>query len=134
MPAQLLYGAAVVLSAVLAAFFGGARERAGVVVVAVLGAAWVLASENPRAHDAAWICMILDLCGLAWLAKVAWRAPRSWPVWALAPQAVAVAVSLAFLLQPDVSRMIYFRALLMTHGAVVLALMAGTSRRQAAHS
>lgn len=134
MPAQLWYGAAVVLSAVLAAFFGGARERTGVLIVAGLGMAWVLAAENPRPHDAAWICMILDLGALAWLAKVAWKSPRSWPVWALAPQAVAVAVSLAFLLQPDVSGALYFRALMLTHAGVVLALLAGTSPRRASHS
>jgi len=78
--------------------------------------------------------MILDLAALAWLAKVAWKAPRSWPVWAMAPQAVAVAASLAFLLQPDVGPAIYFRALLMTHCGVVLALVMGTRKRHAAHS
>jgi len=134
MPAQLWYGVAVVLSAVLAAFFGEARERTGVLVVAGLGAAWVLATENPRPHDAAWICMTLDLCALAWLGKAAWKAPRSWPVWALAPQAVAAAVGVAFLLQPDVSPAIYFRALLIAHGGVVLTLLAGMGSRRVTHS
>lgn len=134
MSAQLFYGASVALSAVLAAFFGGVRERIGALIVAGLGMVWVWAVENPRPHDAAWICMMLDLGALAWLAKVAWKAPRSWPVWALAPQAVSVAASLAFLLQPDVPAAIYFRALLITHCAVVLTLLIGTGRRSTAHS
>jgi hypothetical protein len=126
-------GTLMVLAAVMAGLFGGSRERLAVIVFAGLAAASVLASHWPRPHAAAWICMMLDLAALAWLGKVAWKASRRWPVWALAPQAVAVAISVAFLLQPDVTPAIYFRALLMTRCLAVLVLTFGSGQRKVAH-
>ena len=134
MPAPLWYGSALVLSAVLAVFFGDERERKAVVVFAGLGVAWVLASMDPRPHAAAWILMILDLAAAGWLAKIAWKAPRRWPVWALAAEAVAAASSLAFLLQPDVGPQVWLRALLICRCAAVGALMTGARQRLVAHS
>jgi len=131
--AEVGLGALMVLAAVMAGLFGNTRERLAVIVFAGLAAVSVFAAHWPRPHAAAWICMILDLAALSWLGKVAWKAPRRWPVWALAPQAVAVATSLAFLLQPDVTPPIYFRALLMTRYLVVLALALGSRRREMAH-
>lgn len=133
MPAQLWYGGAIVVSAVLAVFLGGVRERTAVLVFAGLGVAWVLASIDPRSHATAWILMMLDLGAVGWLARIAWKAPRSWPVWALAPEAVAAAASLAYLLQPDVSAEVYLRGLLIARLSAALALVAGTCSRKAAH-
>lgn len=126
-------GALMVLAAVMAGLFGHARERLAVIVFAGLAAISVFASEWPRPHAAAWICMTLDLAALGWLGKIAWKAPRAWPVWALAPQSVAVAASVAFLLQPDMTPAVYFRALLMTRYLAALALTLGTRRRRVAH-
>lgn len=134
MPELPWYAAALTLSAVLAVFFGQARERAAVLVFAGLGAAWVVARTEPRPHAAAWILMILDLTAAAWLAKVAWKASKTWPVWALAAEAVAAAASLAFLLQPDVGAQVWLRGLFICRLAAVLALCIGTSRRTTSHS
>lgn len=133
MPQPLWYGSVLVLSAVLAVVWGDTRERAAVLVFAGLGVAWVLASIAPRPHAAAWVLMILDLAAVAWLAKTAWKAPRNWPVWALAAQAVAAAVSLAFILQPDVGPKVWLRGLLICRYAAVFALMVGACRRPTAH-
>jgi hypothetical protein len=134
MPDPLWYGAALVLSAVLSAFFGEARERTAVLVFAGLGVAWVLASIDPRPHAAAWILMILDVGAVIWLGRIAWKAERPWPIWALSAQAVAAAVSVTYLLQPDVGRLVWLRGLLICRVAAVLALGIGACRRPPAHS
>jgi hypothetical protein len=134
MPEPLWYGAALVLSAVLSAFFGEARERAAVLVFAGLGVAWVVASMEPRPHDAAWILMILDAATVVWLGWIAWKAERAWPIWALSAQAVAAAVSVTYLLQPDVGHLVWLRGLFICRIAAVLALAVGACRRPVAHS
>ena len=133
MPEPLWYGSALVLSAVLSAFFGDARERTAVLVFAGLGVAWVVAAADPRPHAAVWILMILDIAAAGWLAKIAWKAPRAWPVWALAAEAVAAAASIAFLLQPDVGVAVWLRGLLICRFAAVLALGIGACKRPVAH-
>jgi len=127
------YGCALVLSAVMSAFFGDVRERTAVLVFAGLGVAWIMASIDPRPHAAAWILMILDIAAAVWLAKIAWKAPQAWPVWALAAEAVAAAASVAFLLQPDVGPQVWLRGLLMCRLAGVAVLAVGACRRRFAH-
>ncbi|MGE5564923.1 MAG: hypothetical protein ACM3YN_02035 [Parcubacteria group bacterium] len=134
MPQPLWYGSALVLSAVLSALFGEARERKAVLVFAGLGAAWVVASTDPRPHAAAWILMILDAGAVVWLGKNAWKAERPWPIWALAAEAVAAAVSITYLLQPDVGAEVWLRGLLICRYAAVLALGVGACGRPAPHS
>lgn len=133
MAEPLWYGAALALSAVLAAFFGGARERAAVLLLAGLGVAWTVAFADPRSHAAVWVLTFLDVCAVAWLGKIAWKAERTWPIWALAAEAVAVAVGVTYLLQPDIGPAVWLRGLLFCRIAAVLALGIGTCARPAPH-
>lgn len=134
MPEPVWYGSALVMSAVLSAFFGEARERTAVLVFAGLGVAWVVASADPRPHAAAWILMLLDIGAVAWLGKIAWKAPRPWPIWALTAEAVAAAVSITYLLQPEVGADVWLRGLFFCRVAAVVALGVGACRRPLAHS
>lgn len=132
MLAELGLGALIALSAVVAAVSGGWRERTAVGLFAAVSGAWMLTPADPRAHAAVWELMALDLAVLLVLGRIAWKSPRNWPVWAMAPQAVAAAASLAFALQPDVGAETYLRALMLTRYGAVLALLIGM-RRPASH-
>lgn len=110
------------LSGAAAAWRGGRTERIG---VALLAADWAAARLiGPRE----WWLMGLDIVVVAVLARLAWRSPRTWPIWALACQAVAAAASLAYGLQPDVGEATWLRALALAGLGPPLALAASLWR------
>ena len=129
MLAELGLGVLLALSAVAAGLRGGGRERLGVAIFAVVSAAWLAMPDDPRMGPALQLMLVLDTAVLVLLGRMAWKSPREWPVWAMAPQAVAVAASAAFALQADVGAETYLRALLLTRYGAVLLLLIGTCRR-----
>ena len=132
MLAELGLGVLLALSAVAAWLRGAGRERLGVVIFAVVSAAWLAMPDDPRTGPALLLMLVLDTAALVLLGRMAWKSPREWPVWAMAPQAVAVAASAAFALQADVGAETYLRALLLTRYGAVLLLLIGTWRRSQA--
>jgi hypothetical protein len=127
--AVLGLGALLALSAVAAGLWGGVRERLAVVIFTLAGAGWLLMPANPRVGPALGLTIIFDTAALVLLGRMAWKSPREWPVWTMAPQAVAVAASAAFALQADVDAQTYLRALLLTRYGAVLLLLIGMWRR-----
>jgi hypothetical protein len=119
------------LSGVAAATRGGVRERKGLAVFAVVSAAWMLTPAR-LADAAAPFFLVLDFAALVLIGRLAWKSPRNWPVWAMAPQAVAVAASLAFMLQDDAGEQTYLRAVMMARYGAVLLLLIGACRRPVA--
>lgn len=106
---------------------GGPAERAGAALFAADWAAFLLTS-NP------WALMSADVAVLLALGRMAWKAPRTWPVWAGGCHAVAAAASLAFALQPDVGEDTWRRALLLAHAGAAVALAASVWRRRRARA
>jgi hypothetical protein len=118
-------GALLVMAALASAVWGGGRERSGATVVALAGFATILMPETSRGGFV-WGLLVLDLVCMAVLGRLAWKAPRAWPVWALAAQAVAAAQSLAYLMQPDVGPETWLRGLLIVRYGGVLAVLVGS--------
>lgn len=112
----------IVFWTLLAAGAAGAMlrgERTERIGCALLAAAWI-AGRLIGANG--WGRLAVDLLVAAILARLAWRAPRAWPVWALACEAVAAAASLAYGLQPDVGEATWLRALALVSLGPPLAL------------
>ena len=130
MPVYLALIALIGLCAVSAAVSGSRREWLGVVIVAAAGGALVFADDR---GPGVWVLFALDLTVVLLLGRLAWKAPRLWPLWMMAALGVGAAASLAFLLQPDVEPQTYQRAMLLTRYAAALALLLG-GRKQASHS
>jgi len=125
---ELGLAALIVLSALVAAWRGGNREWLGVVIVAGVSAASLLMAHDSRVHVEAWSLLALDCAALLVLGKLSWKAPRQWPVWVMAPQAMAAASSVAFLLDASIGAETYSRALMMARYVAALLLLLGICR------
>lgn len=123
--------ALVALCALAVVLGGGLRERTGALIVASSAAAALL---TPVARDSwVWALFAADLLVVVLLGRLAWKAPRIWPIWVMAAAAVGAAASLAFAVQPDVDEETYRRALLLTRYAAALALLVGARGARASH-
>jgi len=131
MLASWVLAALLALSAAAAALRGGRREWLGVALLALVSAAWML-SPPQEARATAPFFLAFDFAALLVLGRLAWKAPRNWPIWAMAPQAVAAAASLAFIVQEDAGQQIYLRAVMIARYGAVLLLLLGACRRPTA--
>jgi hypothetical protein len=115
--------ALLAMAALASMIWGGGRERLGAAVVAVAGLATIL---MPETGSLAWGLLLIDLACMAVLGRLAWKAPRAWPVWALAAQAIAAAQSLAYLMQSDVGPETWLRGLLIVRYGGAVAVLVGS--------
>lgn len=129
MAAEFALGFLLVLSGLAAGLWGGRREWLGVAIFTAVSAAWLSMPDDPRNGPAVGLLLIVDTAALVLLGRLAWKSPREWPVWTMAPQAVAVAAGAAFLMQADVGAETYLRAVLLTRYGAVLLLLIGAWRR-----
>ena len=127
-----IWGFAALLTAGAAgAMLRGTRPER--LAAAAFAAVWLAALGVQRLGwpGTGWTMLALDLAVLLLLVRLTWKAPRAWPVWATAFEAVAAAASLAFSLQPDVGETAYLRALALCRMAAVLALVLSVWRPRA---
>jgi hypothetical protein len=120
-------------AALAAAVIGGPRERVGASLLLACSVATLLMPLAVRDSAAPWVLLTLDVAGVLVLGRMSWKAPRLWPLWMMAAEAVAAAASLAFLLQPDVGAETYLKGVLFTRYAMAGALLLGIRRSSPAH-
>ncbi|MBE7217040.1 MAG: hypothetical protein INR64_01060 [Caulobacteraceae bacterium] len=126
---------AVTVVAAAALAFGGSLERRG---AGWIWAAWVmtpLLQALTGEFDPALLFGVVDATMLVVLAGLAWRSNRTWPVAAVAAQALSLAIDLLRLVVP-MGSYVYVTALTVSAYALLAALAAGTwtswRRRRAA--
>lgn len=127
---DLGWAALVAAGAIGAWLRGERRERLAAGAFAGLwAAAWLAGRLFETAPS--WLLMGADGAVLVLLVRLTWKSPGAWPAWAAGFEAVAVAASLAYALQPEVGEAVYLRALLLARSAAALALAVGAWRRRA---
>jgi len=120
-------GAASVL---LVCFFaltkGGHPERIGAIVVLCGWFLSILAQRYLGYVATQWPVLLIDLTALAAFVALAWKAPRTWPVWASAFQLLSVAshVMVLMKLRPEISA--FYTVVNMAGYGIIIALGVGT--------
>ena len=88
--------------------------------------ATILIQDDVSAHLEEYALLGVDCAMLAALGFLAWKAERSWPVWAAACQAITVAVHLAKMVDFRIPEVAYLSALVLASYGVLVALAVGT--------
>jgi hypothetical protein len=81
----------MVAMGVFAFLKGNQTEQVGAGAFLLAWLASLLVQEESNLREPQWIMFLVDLALLATFAALAWRAKRSWPVWASAVQLIVVA-------------------------------------------
>lgn len=88
--------------------------------------ATILIQDDVSADIEQFALLGVDFAMLAALGFLAWKAERSWPVWAAACQAITVAVHLAKMVDFRIPEVAYLSALVLASYGVLVALAVGT--------
>lgn len=92
--------------------------------------AWLLTTLISQAYgDEAhgnWIMLLVDVSLLAAFVTLIWKAPRNWPVWASAFQALIVASQILILARFDTPIVSYYRIVNVASYGILIALAIGT--------
>lgn len=100
----LIQSAAALVLLALTAAVGRRPERTA--VAGYLGA-WALALAGHEIFDgryAVGVMLAADVALLLLFVRLGWKSDRTWPIWATGPQAVLVAVHVAYAREPAVGR------------------------------
>lgn len=120
-------GAGAVLLICGAALWKGDRlEQWGGGLCFMAWLATILIQDDVSADFEQLALLGVDFAVLVALGFLAWRAERSWPVWAAACQAITVAVHLAKMVDFRIPEVAYLSALVLASYGVLVALAAGT--------
>ena len=125
LPGQI--GALAILVICGAAMWKGDRlEQWGAGICFMAWLATILIQDDASSTLERFFLMGVDVAVLAALGFLAWKAERSWPVWAAACQAITVAVHLATLVDFRIPKFAYISALVLASYGVLIALAIGT--------
>ncbi|HEY3813428.1 MAG TPA: hypothetical protein VGL66_09385 [Caulobacteraceae bacterium] len=105
---------------------GETTERLVAGLLLVSWGASIASQKSLGKLDAQYPVMAIDIIDLLVFAFLAWKSPRSWPTWAAAFQAVAVAVNLGKVSGLRISGVLYILAYNLTAYYVAAALLIGT--------
>jgi len=120
-------GAGAVLFICGAALWKGDRlEQWGGGLCFLAWLATILIQDDVSAATEQLLLLSVDTAVLAGLGFLAWKAERSWPVWAAACQAITVAVHLAKFVDFRIPQFAYISALVLASYGVLVALAIGT--------
>lgn len=85
-----IFGAVVLAVLVFAFWKGEENERSGIVAYTIAWFASMLVQDNTGPYSIQWATFGIDLIILLVFAGLAWKSPRTWPVWAAGFQMFAV--------------------------------------------